>query len=224
MNLSNMVGQVLKEMISARGLTYTVYAEKAGVTQGYISQVVNGDIKGVKLETLEKLVKPLEITVSDFLREVEKKKAFINSVETITDRGGRDDPRLSADRHDCAHPVLVGGGSVCLDGRRRVCSRRQGQRRPFPACPAGRRARVRALPRRVSGRWRIDSACRRHADRRRRRRVHRGASADIIEPPRLIFARVRSSPASAMICRRQGLLATPRTSARVLRPTAARMR
>lgn len=213
MNLSNMVGHLLKEMISARGLTYTVYAEKAGVTQGYISQVVNGDIKGVKLETLEKLVKPLEITVSDFLREVEKKKAFINSVETITDRGGRDDPRLSADRHDCAHPVLVGGGSVCLDGRRRVCSR-----------PAGRRARVRALPRRVSGRWRIDSACRRHADRRRRRRVHRGASADIIEPPRLIFARVRSSPASAMICRRQGLLATPRTSARVLRPTAARMR
>ena len=74
MNLSNLVGQVLKEMISARGLTYTVYAEKAGVTQGYISQVVNGDIKGVKLETLEKLVKPLEITVSDFLREVEKKK------------------------------------------------------------------------------------------------------------------------------------------------------
>ena len=79
MNLSNLVGQVLKEMISERGLTYTVYAEKAGVTQGYISQVVNGDINGVKLETLEKLVKPLEITVSDFLREVEKKKAFIVS-------------------------------------------------------------------------------------------------------------------------------------------------
>ena len=76
MNLSNLVGQVLKEMISARGLTYTVYAEKAGVTQGYISQVVNGDIKGVKLETLEKLVKPLEITVSDFLREVEKKGVY----------------------------------------------------------------------------------------------------------------------------------------------------
>ena len=79
MNLSNLVGQVLKEMISARGLTYTVYAENAGVTQGYISQVVNGDVKGVKLETLEKLVKPLEITVSDFLREVEKKRAFIVS-------------------------------------------------------------------------------------------------------------------------------------------------
>ena len=79
MNLSNLVGQVLKEMISERGLTYTVYAEKAGVTQGYISQVINGDINGVKLETLEKLVKPLEITVSDFLREVEKKKAFIVS-------------------------------------------------------------------------------------------------------------------------------------------------
>ena len=54
-------------------LSATVYAEKAGVTQGYISQVVNGDIKGVKLETLEKLVTPLEITVSDFLKEVEKK-------------------------------------------------------------------------------------------------------------------------------------------------------
>ena len=84
MNLSNLVGQVLKEMISARGFTYTVYAEKAGVTQGYISQVVNGDIKGVKLETLEKLVKPLEITVSDFLREVEKKRGFIASLLQTT--------------------------------------------------------------------------------------------------------------------------------------------
>ena len=74
MNLSVLVGQTLKEMIAEKGLSYTVYAEKAGVTQGYISQVVNGDIKGVKLETLEKLVTPLEITVSDFLKEVEKKK------------------------------------------------------------------------------------------------------------------------------------------------------
>lgn len=76
MNLSGLVGQTLKEMISAKNMTYTVYAEKAGVTQGYVSQVVNGDIKGVKLETLEKLVKPLEITVSDLLKEVEKKKGL----------------------------------------------------------------------------------------------------------------------------------------------------
>lgn len=86
MNLSVLVGQTLKEMIAEKGLTYTVYAEKAGVTQGYISQVVNGDIKGVKLETLEKLVTPLEITVSDFLKEVEKKKGFIVSpLQTAND-------------------------------------------------------------------------------------------------------------------------------------------
>ena len=76
MNLSGLVGQTLKEMIAAKDMTYTVYSEKAGVTQGYVSQVVNGDIKGVKLETLEKLVKPLEITVSDFLKEVEKKRGL----------------------------------------------------------------------------------------------------------------------------------------------------
>lgn len=86
MNLSVLAGQTLKEMIAEKGLTYTVYAEKAGVTQGYISQVVNGDIKGVKLETLEKLVTPLEITVSDFLKEVEKKKGFIVSpLQTAND-------------------------------------------------------------------------------------------------------------------------------------------
>lgn len=74
MKLVELIGQTLREKITEQGYNYSTYAEKVGFTQGYISQIVNGNAKKLPIETLEKLVIALEMTISDFWAEVEKKK------------------------------------------------------------------------------------------------------------------------------------------------------
>ena len=169
MELRELIRDTLREKMESQYKTLTAFAKASGVSQSYLSKIFGEVAVDISPTILSKLLSPLGVSLSKFFTDVEKKKAVLNI-------------RLSAYRHDCAHPVLVGGLPAYLDGRRRVCSRMQGQRCPLPACPAGRRARLRALRRRVSGRWRIDSACRRHADRRHGWRVHRGASAGIVTP------------------------------------------
>lgn len=72
--ISRLIGQVLKDKIQEKGLNYYQFAEEAQVTHGYVSKVVNGNIKSIGIDTLEKLVRPFDISVIDFLNDVEKKK------------------------------------------------------------------------------------------------------------------------------------------------------
>ena len=79
MRISELIGDVLNEQISVKGLNYSTFANQAGVTQGYISKIINGEVKSIKLETLEKLVEPLNLSVVEFLNECEKKKTLLIS-------------------------------------------------------------------------------------------------------------------------------------------------
>ena len=71
MKLSQLIGQTLGEKIVEKGFNYSTYAVKVGFSQGYVSKIINGDAKKVAIETLEKLVIPLEMTVNQFLEEAE---------------------------------------------------------------------------------------------------------------------------------------------------------
>ena len=73
-NLNMMIGELLKERILAKGYNYSTFAERVGFKQSYISKIINGDVKRLPIETLERLVEPLEMSVVGFLQEVEKKK------------------------------------------------------------------------------------------------------------------------------------------------------
>lgn len=83
MRISELIGDVLNEQIIAKGLNYSTFASQAGVTQGYISKIINGEVKSIKLETLEKLVEPLSLTVVEFLNECEKKKNLLTSLSLV---------------------------------------------------------------------------------------------------------------------------------------------
>ena len=74
MTLSQLIGKILDEKITEKGMNYSKFAEEAGVSQGYVSKIVSGSVKGIQLDTLEKLVSPLGMTITQILEEVEKKK------------------------------------------------------------------------------------------------------------------------------------------------------
>ena len=80
MTISRMIGDLLKEKIQEKGINYVQFAEEAEVTHGYISKVINGNIKSIGIDTLEKLVRPLNMSVTEFLQEVEKKKTQLTSL------------------------------------------------------------------------------------------------------------------------------------------------
>ena len=191
MELRELIRDTLREKMESQYKTLTAFAKASGVSQSYLSKIFGEVAVDISPTILSKLLSPLGVSLSQFFTDVEKKKAVLNirlsgaELQQLMDMipNGKEKQGFLAKLRETITELpawLKSGGGVpaCLDGRRRVCSRMQGQRGPLHACPAGRRARLRALRRRVSGRWRIDSACRRHADRRGRRRVHRrGASA-----------------------------------------------
>ena len=74
MDINKLVGETLKKKILAKGFNYSTFAEKVGIGQSYVSKIINGESKNLPLATLERLVVPLEISVADFLQDVEKKK------------------------------------------------------------------------------------------------------------------------------------------------------
>ena len=73
-SISEAIGEVLRDKILQKGFNFMSFAELAGVTHGYVSKVVNGNIKSIGVGTLEKMMIPLEMNVSEFMMEVEKKK------------------------------------------------------------------------------------------------------------------------------------------------------
>lgn len=61
------MSQQIKKLRKARGLTQVELAERAGVTQVYISSLENGTRKNPSLDLLRKLAKALKTDVAELL-------------------------------------------------------------------------------------------------------------------------------------------------------------
>lgn len=72
--LNTIIGDLLREKMDKQGYSTITLAQASGYSQSYISKLLNGDIKKVSIDILEKVLKPLGLTVIQFLQEVEKKK------------------------------------------------------------------------------------------------------------------------------------------------------
>jgi DNA-binding Xre family transcriptional regulator len=77
MTSSELIGKVLGDKIVETGANYSQFAKKVGLSQSYMSKIINGESTDIKLKTLEKIVQALQMTVSDFMQEVEKKKPLL---------------------------------------------------------------------------------------------------------------------------------------------------
>lgn len=61
------VGQKIRELRTAAGVTLPDLAEKAGVSKGFLSQLENDEKANVSLDTLTKIAKALGVTVGALL-------------------------------------------------------------------------------------------------------------------------------------------------------------
>lgn len=75
MTLNQAIGEVFREKLTLLGMKTAEFAEKAGVSQGYVSKLVNGKFKSIGIDTMMRLVAPFGISIDQFLHEVEKKKS-----------------------------------------------------------------------------------------------------------------------------------------------------
>jgi len=62
------IGQQIKKLREARGLTQVELADKVEVAQAYVSALENGSRKNPSLELLRKLAKVLKADVAELLR------------------------------------------------------------------------------------------------------------------------------------------------------------
>jgi len=60
----------LKEILKERNLTLSAFAGKVGISQSNLSNYVNGNISPT-LETLEKIAKALNISITELFKEKE---------------------------------------------------------------------------------------------------------------------------------------------------------
>ena len=60
----------LKEILKERNLTLSAFADKVGISQSNLSNYVNGNISPT-LETLEKIAKALNISITELFKESE---------------------------------------------------------------------------------------------------------------------------------------------------------
>jgi transcriptional regulator with XRE-family HTH domain len=61
----------LKNILKERNLTLSAFAEQVGISQSNLSNYVNGNISPT-LETLEKIAKSLNISVTELFKEKEE--------------------------------------------------------------------------------------------------------------------------------------------------------
>ena len=61
------LGQLLKGLRDARGMTQMELARRAGVTQGYVTMIETGTRKSPSLPVLRRLAKALGVTVAALL-------------------------------------------------------------------------------------------------------------------------------------------------------------
>lgn len=73
MDIHELIVDTLKDKISEKGLKNKELAEKAGYRQSYISKILNGNVQKIGIDTLNKLLNALDIPLSAFFGDVEKK-------------------------------------------------------------------------------------------------------------------------------------------------------
>lgn len=73
MDIKLKVGQRIKELRKELGLSQEALALKAEVDRTYVTDVENGR-RNVSLEILEKLIKALNVSITDFFNSKEFKK------------------------------------------------------------------------------------------------------------------------------------------------------
>lgn len=73
MDIHELIIATLKEKIDEKGLKYKELAEMAGYQQSYISKIINGNVQKIGIDTLGKLLLALDMSLSTFFLEVEKK-------------------------------------------------------------------------------------------------------------------------------------------------------
>lgn len=83
----------LKEILNRKGFTIVELAGKVGITPGNMSNIVNGKISAIRIETLEKICATLKIQPGDMLEyhELEKKRI----IPLFLDYSGTTDHLLS---------------------------------------------------------------------------------------------------------------------------------
>lgn len=74
MSLRELIRDTLKEKMNERYKTLTAYSQASGVSQSYLSKIFGENAVDVSPTVLNKLLKPLDITLSQFFEDVEKKK------------------------------------------------------------------------------------------------------------------------------------------------------
>ena len=62
------LGTVLKQLREKRGLTQQALAKRAGIAQGYLSELEAGREKNPGIETLRKLAKALKVSLIELVK------------------------------------------------------------------------------------------------------------------------------------------------------------
>lgn len=73
MNVNQKIGKCIKEFRQKRGLTLEKLAYVSEFSKGGLSEIERG-LREIKISSLEKLCKTLELSLSDFFTYYEKKK------------------------------------------------------------------------------------------------------------------------------------------------------
>lgn len=65
--LLQLIGERIRQVRKSKGLTQEELAEKAGINASYMGTVERGD-RNISIETLEKIMKGLDVTPTDFFQ------------------------------------------------------------------------------------------------------------------------------------------------------------
>ena len=70
------LGSLLRKKRKEEGLTLKQVAEKAGISEGFLSQVEN-DVSSPSVDSLVKICNAIALNAGDLIREAEKKERFV---------------------------------------------------------------------------------------------------------------------------------------------------
>jgi len=70
------LGSLLRKKRKEKGLTLKQVAEKAGISEGFLSQVEN-DVSSPSVDSLVKICNAIALNAGDLIREAEKKERFV---------------------------------------------------------------------------------------------------------------------------------------------------
>ena len=77
--MNKIIGDLLRERMEENGFNTITLANASGYSQSYISKLLNGGVKKISYDILDKVLSPMQLTVSDFFMEIEKKKTRLIS-------------------------------------------------------------------------------------------------------------------------------------------------